>query len=166
MIERARTNARDGGHDNVEFREGRLERLPVDDASVDAVTSNCVINLVPDKAAVWREIARVLRPGGRVVVSDLVLDGTLPPSLLRELSDGSCVLTAIAREAYLQIVRDAGLQRLSLLRDVDYLEAAGWTIPERMNEESRALLERAGVGFDEIRGIVRSITLRAFRPAA
>jgi len=78
MVEKARANAARAGFGNVEFREGRLEALPVDDASVDAVTSNCVINLVPDKAAVFREAARVLRPGGRLVVSDIILDGALP----------------------------------------------------------------------------------------
>jgi len=65
MIEKARANAAEGGFTRVEFRQGRLESLPVEDASVDAVTSNCVINLVPDKSAVFREVARVLRPGGR-----------------------------------------------------------------------------------------------------
>jgi len=68
MLEAARANAARAGVEHVEFREGRLEHLPVDDATVDAVTSNCVINLVPDKAAVFAEIARVLRPGGRLVV--------------------------------------------------------------------------------------------------
>lgn len=78
MLERARQNAAAGGFGNVEFREGQIEARPVEDASVDLVISNCVINLIPDKAAVYREVARVLRPGGRVVVSDVVLDAPLP----------------------------------------------------------------------------------------
>jgi len=161
MIELARENARKGGYENVEFRHGRLERMPVDDASVDAVTSNCVINLVPDKRVVFSEIARVLRPGGRVVVSDLVLDRPLPDPLLREMNIGNCIVTAILREEYLQAIRDAGLGEPELLADVDYLSAAGWSDADKMNEESRALLERAGVAYEEIRGAIHSVTLRA-----
>lgn len=161
MIERARDNARRGGYSNVEFRQGRLETLPVDDASVDAVTSNCVINLVPDKRAVFSEIARVLKPGGRVVVSDIVLDRPLPEALLREMNVGNCIVTAIGRGEYLQAIREAGLEEPEILADVDYLDVAGWTDAASVNEESRALLDRAGVSFDEIRGTVRSVTLRA-----
>jgi len=164
MIEVARDNARRGGYDNVEFRQGRLEALPIEDDSVDAVTSNCVINLVPDKRAVYAEIARVLKPGGRTVVSDLVLKKPLPAALLGELAEGNCLVTAIERDKYLDLIRQAGLGEPDILREVDYLESVGWTDLRSMNEESRALLERAGVSFEEIRGSVRSITLRATKP--
>jgi SAM-dependent methyltransferase len=164
MIELARRNARESGCGNVEFREGRLEALPVDDASVDAVTSNCVINLVPDKRAVFAEVARVLRPGGRLVVSDIVLERPLPGTLLEEMDAGNCIVTAVSREEYFAAVREAGLVEPEILGDVDYLEAVGWTDESSMNEESRALLERARIRFDEIRGAVRSITLRARKP--
>ncbi|MCP3981825.1 MAG: arsenite methyltransferase, partial [bacterium] len=163
MLALARKNAGEGGYDNVEFREGRLEALPVDDASIDAVTSNCVINLVPDKQAVYREIARVLRPGGRVIVSDIVVERPLPESLLREMNEANCVVTAILRERYLDVIRDAGLGEPEVLRDIDYLAAAGWGDRESMNEESRALLDRAGVDYEQIRDTVHSITVRAFK---
>ena len=78
MIERARANAKAGDYTNVDFYESTIDRIPLPDASVDCVISNCVINLAPDKTAVFREIARVLKPGGRVAVSDIALKQQLP----------------------------------------------------------------------------------------
>lgn len=164
MIELARANAASAGLDTVEFRHGRLEALPLDDASVDAVTSNCVINLVPDKRAVFAEIARVLRPGGRVVVSDIVLERPLPPALLREMNEANCIVTAITRDEYLSAVRESGLLGPEILRDVDYLATAGWEDEGAATDESRDLLERAGVAYDDVAGTVRSITWRAVKP--
>lgn len=86
MIDRARENARRGGYRNVEFRLGRIEELPVEDASVDVVISNCVINLSPDKAGVMAEVFRVLRPGGRVAVSDVVALAELPASARHDMA--------------------------------------------------------------------------------
>jgi len=121
MLAKARDNA--AGQDNIEFREGRLEELPVNDASVDAVTSNCVINLVPDKAVVFREIARVLKPGGRMVISDVILDGELPDAVSHDvLAYVGCVAGAEKRESYFQKLADAGLTDLEILKDVDFLQ--------------------------------------------
>lgn len=163
MLERARRNAERGGYANVEFREGRLEALPVEDASVDAVTSNCVINLVPDKAAVFREVARVLKPGGRLVISDIVLDGPLPPAIERDLyAYVGCISGAALRETYFGQLRAAGLGEPTLLKDVDQLAAMAEAAPA----EASALLERTGVSLDEVKGKVRSVTFRATKPAA
>jgi len=163
MLERARRNAERGGYANVEFREGRLEALPVEDASVDAVTSNCVINLVPDKAAVFREVARVLKPGGRLVISDIVLDGALPPAIEKDLyAYVGCISGAASRETYFGQLRDAGLGEPTLLKDVDQLAAMATSVPA----EAAALLERTGVSLDELKGKVRSVTFRATKPAA
>jgi len=158
MLERARTNAAQGGYTNVEFREGRLERLPVDDASIDAVTSNCVINLVPDKAAVFREIARVLKPGGRMVVSDIVLDGRLPAAIENDvLAYVGCIAGAAPREAYFGELRAAGLGDVAILRDVDSLAQWAAAAPEA----AQALADRTGVSAAEVAGKVRSVTYRA-----
>jgi arsenite methyltransferase len=158
MVERARASARKAGLSNVSFREGRLEALPVADASVDAVTSNCVINLVPDKGAVFQEIARVLKPGGRLVVSDIVLDGELPEALRGDLlAYVGCVSGAMRRGQYFGLLEAAGLGTVEVLKDVDYLAAVAGTLPE----EAQALLDRSGVKPEELQGKVRSITYRA-----
>jgi arsenite methyltransferase len=109
MLERARRNARDGGFDNVEFRLGEIEHLPVADATVDAIISNCVVNLVPDKDQVFRDAFRVLRPGGRLSVSDIVLLGEIPVAL-RDSAEAyvACLSGAILRDDYLRLIGEAG----------------------------------------------------------
>jgi arsenite methyltransferase len=160
MLARARASASRAGLKHVDFREGRLESLPVEDASVDAVTSNCVINLVPDKAAVFREVARVLRPGGRVVVSDIVLDRPLPEAVAKDvLAWVGCVAGAAKRDDYFGMVAAAGLSDTTLLKDEDSLEALAEVAPD----EADALVERSGVPREELRGIVRSVTWRAVK---
>jgi SAM-dependent methyltransferase len=162
MIDRARDNAKRGGLTNVEFRRGRLESLPVDDGSVDAVTSNCVINLVPDKGRVFREVARVLRPGGRLVVSDIVLDGPLPDAVTRDLlAYVGCVAGAMQRPAYFGAVAEAGLGEVDVLDDVDFLAKVDTALPDEVVE----MLRRTGVRIEQIAGRVRSVTFRARKPA-
>jgi SAM-dependent methyltransferase len=162
MLERARRNAEQGGYANVEFREGRLEKLPVEDASVDAITSNCVINLVPDKPAVFREIARVLKPGGRLVISDIVLDGALPQAIEKDLyAYVGCIAGAAQRSDYFGQLEAAGLSGVTVLKDVDYVAAMAAAAPDA----AQALLERTGVRAEEVRGLVRSLTFRATKPA-
>ncbi len=109
MIDKARANAARRGFANVEFRLGDIETLPVDDASADVVVSNCVLNLVPDKAKAFTEIFRVLKPGGRFCVSDIVLEGQLPAKLRQaaELYVG-CVAGALQAGEYLGLIRKAG----------------------------------------------------------
>lgn len=113
MIRRARENAEKLGYNNVEFRQGDIEDLPVSDQSVDVVVSNCVLNLVPDKAKVFAEIHRVLRPGGHFSISDVVLRGQLPDTLLNaaEMYAG-CVSGAIQMDDYLELIREAGFENL------------------------------------------------------
>jgi SAM-dependent methyltransferase len=118
MLERARRNAEATEFRNIEFRAGRIEALPVADASVDVVISNCVINLVPDKAAVYPEVARVSRPGGRIVVSDVVLERPLPPIVAETVAAPTgCAAGAALRVEYLQAVEAAGLADVEVLED-------------------------------------------------
>jgi arsenite methyltransferase len=109
MVARARENARRGGYSNIEFRQGEIERLPVPDASVDVVLSNCVINLVPDKGLAYRESFRVLRPGGRVAMSDIVALRAVPPELRQDADRwASCESGAIPRAEVRRLMAEAG----------------------------------------------------------
>jgi ubiquinone/menaquinone biosynthesis C-methylase UbiE len=109
MIERARVNAAKIGAANVEFRQGQIEALPVEDATADVIISNCVINLSPDKPQVFREMFRVLKPGGRVAVSDIVTSGPMPEALKNDREAWcECVAGAIPAEDYAEGLRDAG----------------------------------------------------------
>jgi SAM-dependent methyltransferase len=113
MVRRARENAEKLGFNNVEFREGDIEDLPVLDQTVDVVVSNCVLNLVPDKARVFSEIMRVLRPGGHFSISDVVLVGQLPDSLRNaaEMYAG-CVSGAMQRDEYMALIEQAGFEQI------------------------------------------------------
>jgi arsenite methyltransferase len=116
MLTLARRNADEAGASNVEFRKGTIEALPLDDASVDVVISNCVINLASDKPAVFREIARVLRPGGRMGVSDVVADDLLTPEERAERgSYVGCIAGALSFREFRAGLRAAGLTDVELV---------------------------------------------------
>ena len=135
MLAKARRNIapyrKRTGFDNVEFRLGEIEHLPVADTSVDVVISNCVINLSPDKPQVWREIARVLKPGGRVAVSDLALLKPLPAGV-RELAEAlvGCVAGAVLVDETRRMMREAGLTDIELVSRPGFVQAkADWNDP-------------------------------------
>ncbi len=162
MLERARKNAASVGATNVEFRAGHIEALPVSDASVDVVISNCVINLVPDKGQVYREVARVLRPGGRLVVSDVVLDAPLPAWAAEQaVAIAGCVAGAALRTDYLGAIRSAGLVDVEVLGDKDFGQVALALLPKNVLAEARA----ANVDVESIARSVRSLTIRARKPS-
>jgi len=129
MLQLARHNAvmftRSQGYNNIELREGKIEALPVESDSVDVVISNCVVNLSPDKAQVFREAFRVLKPGGKLVLSDIVLNKPLPPEALADATlYAGCISGALLREEYLGAIRAAGFTSIDVLSDQDY-DAAG-----------------------------------------
>lgn len=121
MLARARELAQRHGYANVEFREGDVEALPVEDATVDAAISNCVINLTLDKARAFREAFRVLKPGGRLMVSDLVRTRPLPDSLRESLDAyAACVAGALPKEDYLEAIRAAGFLDVAIKGESAY----------------------------------------------
>lgn len=116
MIDRARQNAARQGCLNVEFHLARIDQLPLPDASVDCIISNCVINLVPDKPAVFREMFRVLKPGGRVAVSDIALKKALPEEIARDvLAYVGCIAGAVLLADYERMLREAGFAEVQIL---------------------------------------------------
>ncbi|HEU4723656.1 MAG TPA: arsenite methyltransferase [Candidatus Eisenbacteria bacterium] len=151
MISRARANAVKGGFPNVEFRLGEIENLPVADGTVDLVISNCVVNLSPDKSRVFRETLRALRPGGRAVLSDLVLVGPLPESVRNSVEAYvGCVAGASMKDEYVALMREAGFEKVEVLEEKKYGAAAFGP-----DEKAAAATLEA----------VRSVKVRGFKPA-
>lgn len=121
MIDKAKENARKGGYKNVEFRLGEIEKLPVSDNSVDVIISNCVINLSPDKKNVFKEAFRVLKPKGRLMVSDLVLIKELPADIKESVEAYvGCIAGAIKKEEYLNFIKQAGFKNIKVISESNY----------------------------------------------
>ena len=118
MIQKARTNAEKLGYNNVEFREGDIDAMPVSNDVADVIVSNCVLNLVPNKKKVIAEIYRTLKPGGHFSISDIVLVGNLPDALKEDAEMyAGCVAGAIQKEEYLQFIKDAGFQNIEIQKE-------------------------------------------------
>jgi SAM-dependent methyltransferase len=116
MIERAQSSARRLNLSNVEFRQGYLEDLPVETSTVDVIISNCVINLSPDKSKVFAEAFRVLKPGGKLAVSDIVTDGPLPEAVKKSLSAwAGCVAGAVEAQEYIEMMKSVGFTDISIV---------------------------------------------------
>ncbi len=120
MIDKARENARKGNYGNVEFRLGEIENLPVADNTADVVISNCVINLAPNKKKVFEEAFRVLRPGGRLMVSDIVLLKELPEAVKKRAHPASCVPGAMMKDKYIETLEQAGFQKVEIIKETQY----------------------------------------------
>jgi SAM-dependent methyltransferase len=144
MIRLARENAEKSALKNVEFRQGEIENLPLDDGSVDAAISNCVINLSTDKEQVFREIYRVVKPGGRLMVSDIVLDGELPERVKDSVAAYTgCIGGALKRDEYLAAIAKAGFTAVEIMAE-DRVPVDLWAdFPEEAKTLSRDEIEAA-----------------------
>jgi arsenite methyltransferase len=173
MIKLARRNAKKIGATNVDFRFGEMEEMPLPDGSVDAIISNCVINLSPDKDAVFREAYRVLRPGGRMSVSDIVVDGDLPQIIRSQLNAwAGCIAGALDESVYLDKIRAAGFERVEVVSrehsDVD--EGTEWdevqvVVAGGDGQDAKELLAEAGLSPRDLVAKVASIKVKAYKPA-
>lgn len=135
MIARAGMNAIAGGFGNVEFRLGEIEELPVEDGTADWAISNCVINLVPDKAKAFAEAYRVLKPGGRLAVSDIVLTAPLPEEVRGSVEAYTgCIAGASMRDEYLAMIADAGFDSVDVVGESDYGDMAATWLGEDARE--------------------------------
>jgi len=150
MIEKARANAEKLGFHNVEFRQGDIEKMPVTANVANVVVSNCVLNLVPNKAEVFKEILRVLKPGGHFSISDIVLVGQLPDSLkdVAEMYAG-CVAGAIQKEEYLNLIKETGFTNITIQKE------KAITIPtdilkQYVNDDEIKKFKDSGVGIYSI----------------
>lgn len=163
MLDRARENARKVGYDNVEFRLGEIEHLPIADNSVDVITSNCVINLSPDKKAVFEEAFRVLKPGGRIMISDIVLLKELPQELLDSVEAYvGCISGAMLKDEYMALVKDAGFENIEIAGETS-------TPPELFlnDPQTKSIIEHLNISMDFVKdfaGSVISLKFSAEKP--
>ncbi len=163
MIEKARANADRGGYTNVEFRLGEIEKLPVDDSFVDVIISNCVINLAPDKSKVFAEAFRVLKPGGRFMVSDTVLERPLPEPIRNSVSAYiGCVSGALRKGDYLTLLRLAGFAKVAIVKEAP-LDISGYR--HMVLPEDRHLAEREDI-LAAFENNLSSITVTAIKETA
>lgn len=151
MLSRARRLAEQGEYTNVEFRLGEIEHLPIADGVADLVISNCVINLSTEKPSVFAEVFRVLKPGARLMVSDIVLEGELPEAVTNDgEAYSACIAGAIARDRYLAMIRDAGFE------SIEVLSAAPFT--------DDLVVQRGDQEVVVPEGVVVSVSVSAVRP--
>ena len=165
MIDRARTNVRKGNYKNVEFRLGEIESLPVADGAVDVVISNCVINLSSDKPRVFREAFRVIKPGGRLMVSDIVLLKPLPDFVKRSVKAYvGCLAGAVMKAKYIKAIEDAGFE------GVKVIEETRFPLNLMINDPTaKAVMKEANIRREAVKGIenaVASVKVSGVKPRA
>lgn len=163
MVSRARENANKGSYKNVEFRLGEIEHLPVADNSVDVIISNCVINLAPDKPKVFKDAFRVLKPGGRLMISDTVLLKPLPEFILRSVTAYvGCVSGAMMKQNYINTVKEAGFREVQIVKETPF------TLDCRVNDPTaQAIITDLNLSDEKLKefeGFVASIQLTGIKP--
>lgn len=153
MIEKAQANAKKGNYNNVEFRLGEIENLPLENNSIDVIISNCVINLSPDKKQVFRESFRVLKAGGRLMVSDLVLEKKLPDFIKNSIDAYiGCLSGAILKKKYLGYIKEAGFS------DITVVEEGNFPIEDMLNDLTvKAAVKDLKMEPEKIKEIVQSV---------
>lgn len=163
MIQKARENAIKGNYENVEFRLGEIENIPAADNAFDVVISNCVINLSPDKPKVFGESFRVLKPGGRLMVSDIVLMKELPEALRSSIAAYvGCISGALLKEDYLETIRQAGFEDVKILEETTYPVKS--MIEDPMVKEVIDKLNLSPKDIDENAESVVSIKVQGIKP--
>ncbi len=163
MIEKARGNAEKGNYGNVEFRLGEIENLPVADNLVDVVISNCVINLAPDKRKVFKEVFRTLKPGGRLMVSDIVLLKELPDFIKNSIEAYiGCLSGAMMKDEYIGAIKAAGFQEVSVINETPF--PVKWMAND---STAKVIIDKLNIQPEEIKevdGSVISIKIYAIKP--
>ena len=163
MVDRARRNANRYGYRNVEFRAGDIENLPLDDDSVDVIISNCVINLSPDKLATFKEAFRVLKPGGRLMISDIVLLKELPDFIKNSIEAYiGCVSGAMLKDEYLRAIGEAGFQDVKILDETAF--PAELIVSDPIAKEIVKKLEMESESVEEVASSVMSIKVYGVKP--
>lgn len=163
MVEKARENAEKGKYENVEFRLGEIENLPAADNSVDIIISNCVINLAPDKKNVFKEAFRVLKPGGRLMVSDIVLEKELPDSIRNSIKAYvECVSGALLKDEYIEAIKEAGFKEVKIIDETSF----PYDLLDN-DPTTRAIIKDRSISPEEVKeaaGSVLSINIYGVKP--
>jgi ubiquinone/menaquinone biosynthesis C-methylase UbiE len=163
MLEKARENARKGDYTNVEFRLGEIENLPVADNSVDIIISNCVINLAPDKKRVFKEAFRVLKPGGRLMVSDIVLNKELPENIKNSIEAYvGCIAGASLKREYLGAIETAGFQNVKVIEESSFPVDNMFSDP--VAQEIFKSLNLTPEKAKELAGTIKSVKVSGIKP--
>jgi len=163
MLDKARENARKGKYTNVEFRLGEIENLPVADSTVDSIISNCVINLSPDKKRVFQEAFRILKPGGRLMISDIVLLKPLPDAIKKNIEAYiGCLSGAEMKEKYLNLIRQAGFEEVEIVHEDHF------PVEDMINDPTaQKIIKSSRVSASKIKELthsVASVRVRGVKP--